>query len=117
MMASCRNIPSPTRICTGEAGIDEKIGDTVPMDLTLRDENDQEISLGEAIDGKATVFVPVYYRCPMLCTKVLTGVLEACRKMPQSFSIGTQFNVVTVSMDPQEHGDLARSKKKAYVDE
>jgi protein SCO1/2 len=100
-----------------EARIDEQIGAQVPMDLTLRDENDQPITLGEAIGGKPTILVPVYYRCPMLCTKVLNGVLEACRQMPPSYSIGAQFNVVTVSMDPKEHGDLARPKKKAYVSE
>jgi protein SCO1/2 len=35
--------------------------------------------------------------------------------MPQDFSAGNQFTVVTVSMDPKEHGDLAREKKKAYL--
>jgi protein SCO1/2 len=100
-----------------EARIEEKIGATLPMDLTLRDENDQPVSLGDAVGGKPTILVPVYYRCPMLCTKVLNGVLEACRQMPPSFSAGEQFNVVAVSMDPKEHGDLARPKRKAYVAE
>jgi protein SCO1/2 len=98
-----------------DAGIDEKIGSIVPMDLTLRDENDQAIALGAAIGGKPTILVPVYYRCPMLCTKVLNGVLEACRQMPTNFSVGAQFNIVTVSMDPMEHGDLARAKKYTYL--
>jgi len=100
-----------------EARIEEKIDAQLPMDLTLRDENEQPISLGEAIGGKPTILVPVYYRCPMLCTKVLNGVLEACRQMPADFSIGGRFNVVTVSMDPLEHGDLAREKKKNYLAE
>ncbi len=99
-----------------EAGIEEKIGAQVPLDLTLRDENDQPITLGEAMGGKPTILVPVYYRCPMLCTRVLTGLLEALRAMPSNFSAGDQFNVVTVSMDPKEHGDLARRKKKAYME-
>src|SRR5579883_1492924 len=100
-----------------EARIEEKIDAQLPMDLTLRDENEQPISLGEAIGGKPTILVPVYYRCPMLCTKVLNGVLEACWQMPADFSIGGRFNVVTVSMDPLEHGDLAREKKKNYLAE
>lgn len=100
-----------------EARIEEKINTQLPMDLILRDENDKDITLGDAIGGKPTILVPVYYRCPMLCTKVLNGVLEACRQMPTDFSIGGRFNVVTVSMDPLEHGDLARAKKKAYLDE
>lgn len=100
-----------------EAGIEEKIGAQVPLDLVLRDENEQPITFGDAMGGRATILVPVYYRCPMLCTQVLNGLLDAMRKMPADFSAGTRFNVVTVSMDPFEHGDLARKKKKAYLDE
>ena len=36
-------------------------------------------------------------------------------KMPPDFSAGAQFQVVAVSMDPKEHGDLARDKKKLYL--
>ncbi|QJW93852.1 SCO family protein [Frigoriglobus tundricola] len=100
-----------------EAGITEQIGATVPLDVQLRDENDQPVTLGDAMAGRPTILVPVYYRCPMLCTKVLNGLLDALRAMPNDFSVGDRFNVVTVSMDPKEHGDLARPKKKAYLDE
>ena len=98
-----------------EAGITEQIGTMVPLDVTLRDENDQPITLGDAMAGKPTILVPVYYRCPMLCTKVLNGLLDALRGMPADFSAGGKFTVVTVSMDPKEHGDLARAKKNAYL--
>ncbi len=100
-----------------EAGISEMIGAQVPLDLTFRDENEQPITFGAAMAGKPTILVPVYYRCPMLCTKVLNGLLDALREMPQDFSAGGKFQVVTVSMDPKEHSDLARPKKKAYLDE
>ncbi len=98
-----------------EAAIEEKIGAQVPLDLTFRDEEEQGISLGDAMAGRATILVPVYYRCPMLCTKVLNGVLEALRQMPTDFSAGTRFTVVTVSMDPKEHSDLAKAKKYVYL--
>ncbi|MCI0699998.1 MAG: SCO family protein [Planctomycetia bacterium] len=100
-----------------EAGIAEQIGAQVPMDLVFRDENDQPIALRDCIAGKPTILVPVYYRCPMLCTKVLNGLLEALRAMPKDFSAGEQFNVVTVSMDFKEHGELARAKKQVYLAE
>ncbi len=103
-------------IARSSARIDENINETVPLDLTFRDEADRPITLGEAMGGRPTILVPVYYRCPMLCTKVLTGLLEACRDMPQNYSAGSEFTVVAVSMDPKEHGDLARAKKKAYLD-
>ena len=99
------------------ARIDEQIGAQVPLDTVFRDEADQPIVLKECIGDKPTILVPVYYRCPMLCTKILNGLLETMRDMPADFSVGSQFNVVTISMDPKEHGGLAREKKAAYVGE
>jgi protein SCO1 len=98
------------------AAIDEQIGAQVQLDLIFRDENDQGIPLGDAIGGKPTILVPVYYRCPMLCTEILNELLEALREMPANFTAGNQFNIITLSMDPLEHGDLGRLKKKAYLD-
>ena len=97
------------------ARIEENIGAQVPLDLTFRDEDEQPIALRDAMAGKPTILVPVYYRCPMLCTEILNGLLEALRQMPSDFSAGNQFTVVTVSMDPLEHGALAKAKKQAYL--
>ncbi|MBY0457143.1 MAG: SCO family protein, partial [Gemmataceae bacterium] len=102
---------------TGAARIDEQIGAQVPLDLVFRDENDGPITLGECVGNKPTILVPVYYRCPMLCTKILNGLLQALREMPPSFSAGNQFNVVAVSMDPKEYGSLARQNKDKFVGE
>jgi protein SCO1/2 len=98
-----------------EAGIEEQIDAQVPLDLTFRDENDQPITFGAAMNGKPTILVPVYYRCPMLCGEILDEVRDAVREMPPSFSVGSQFQIITVSMDPKEHGDLARGKKNYYL--
>ena len=56
----------------------QKLGDKVPLDLTFTDENGNEISLGQCIDGKPTIMILAYYRCTQLCGPVLMGVLEAC---------------------------------------
>lgn len=98
------------------AGIEEKIGAQAPTGVVLRDENEKPVTLGEAMAGKPTILVPVYYRCPMLCTQVLNGLLAATREMPHSYSAGEQYTIVAVSMDPFEHSDLAQKKKKAYLE-
>lgn len=109
--------PTGEQPAPGAVGIDEKIGVQVNLDLVFRDESERPVTLREAMQGKVTVLLPVYYRCPMLCTKVLNGFLDALRKMPPDFTVGDKFNVVTVSMDPKEHADLGAPKKKAYLDE
>lgn len=97
--------------------IEEKIGNSVPLNLTLRDENDKPITLGECVAGKPTILVMAYYRCTVLCTNVSAGLIDSMRAMPHDYSAGNQYRVVTVSMDFKEHGDLARRKKELAVKE
>ncbi len=94
---------------------EQRLGEPVPLDVPFRDENEQPITLRQAVGGKPTVLVLAYYRCPMLCTQVLNGLTDALREMPADYTAGGKFNVVTVSFDPKEHGNLASEKKKAYL--
>ncbi len=96
-------------------GIDQKLGAQVPLDLVFRDESERPITLREAMQGKVTILVPVYFRCPMLCTRVLNGLVDGLSAMPNDFSVGGPFNIITVSMDPKEHADLGTAKKTAYL--
>jgi protein SCO1/2 len=95
--------------------IEEKVGAQLPTDLTFRDEAGNDITLGACIGGKPTVLVLAYYRCPMNCTDVLNGLVDAMRAMPADFSVGGAFNVVTISFDPKEQPGLAAEKKASYL--
>ena len=53
------------------------------------------------------------YECPMLCTLVLNGMVESAADM--KWSIGREFEVVNVSINPLETPALAAAKKRAYV--
>jgi len=96
-------------------GIDEKVGEQIPLDLVFADETGKDITLRECIGGKPTILVMAYYRCPMNCTDVLNGLVDALRAMPSEMSVGGAFNVVTVSFDPKEAAGLALEKKKSYL--
>jgi protein SCO1/2 len=97
--------------------IDQNLGAQVNLDLVFRDESERPVTLREAMNGKVTILVPVYFRCPDLCTRVLNGLVDGLRELPQDYSVGGKFNVVTISMDPKEHADLGSQKKKAYLAE
>jgi len=94
---------------------DQKIGDKVPVDLTFTDENGNEVTIGQCIDGKPTILIMAYYRCPMLCGQVFIGVLDAIRQM--KLTCGKDYNIVCVSFDPKEQPGLARDKKHYFVSE
>lgn len=96
-------------------GIDQRLGERVPLDLPFKDEAGHQLTLGDCTAGKPTVLVLAYYRCPMLCTQVLNGLLKAMRAMPES--AGGEFSVVVVSIDPREKPPLAAVKKASHVQE
>jgi protein SCO1/2 len=102
--------PPPPKV-----GIDQKLGAKVPLDVPFRDEHGNRVALADCTGGKPTVLVLAYYRCPMLCTRVLNGLLDALRAIPDS--AGGGFNVVVVSFDPREKPPLAAVKKAAYLGE
>ena len=96
-----------------DVGFDQRLNEQVPLDLKFTDETGAAVKLGDFFGHKPVILVMAYYRCPMLCTLVLNGLVQGMRGMP--FTVGTDYNVVTVSFDPRETPDLAAAKKKNYV--
>lgn len=95
-------------------GIDQHLDEQVPLDLVFRDENGTSVSLGDLMShDRPVVLSLVYYECPMLCTQVLNGLLRSLRVV--SLDVGSDFDVITVSIDPGETAALARTKKAEYV--
>jgi protein SCO1/2 len=97
-------------------GIDQRLGEKVPLELTFTDENGEEVSLANCVGGKPTILIMAYYRCPQLCGEVLAGVLDASKNL-KTYTIGKEFNVVTVSFDPKETAELALAKKRFFVND
>jgi protein SCO1/2 len=95
---------------------DNKIGEKVPLDLAFVDENGEPFTLAQGVNGKPTILILAYYRCPMLCGEVLAGTLDAMRHI-RDLSCGVDFNVVTVSVDPKEKPEMALPKKRRFVTE
>lgn len=96
-----------------DVGIDQKLDSSVPLDLVFRDEHGRPVELGQYFVGKPVVLTLVYYNCPMLCTQVLNGLNRGLKLVPMS--IGKDFNVVTVSIDPSEKPVLAEAKQALYT--
>jgi protein SCO1 len=102
-----------TKILDG-VGFAQNLGAQAPMDASFRDETGKPVRLGDLFQGKPVVLALVYYKCPMLCTETLNGLVRALRAL--SFDAGKQFNLITVSFDPRETAELAAAKKSLYVE-
>jgi protein SCO1/2 len=94
-------------------GVDEKLGQTLPLDLTFIDEYGQPVKLASLVN-KPTIFTLVYYRCPGICSPLLNGVSELVDKM--DLAPGKDYNIVTISFSPREDYLMASEKKKNYFD-
>lgn len=97
-----------------QVGLDQHLNAQIPLDLTFRDEQGRTVKLGDYFQGKPVVLTLVYYRCPMLCTQVLNGLLESSQAVP--LTMGADYHVVSVSIDPRETTAMARAKKKRYAE-
>ncbi len=95
-------------------GIDQKLDQPVPLDLTFKDEYGRAVPLSTFFHSKKPVLLAlVYYRCPMLCTQILNGVQSSLKAV--SFNPGQDFEVVSVSFDPKDTPEIAAAKKQMYV--
>src|SRR4030095_7315860 len=94
-------------------GIDQRLGEQLPLDLEFRDETGSAVRLSDYFGKKPVVLALVYYNCPMLCNQVLNGLTSALDVV--SFDIGKEFDVVTASFEPRETPQLAGSKKETYI--
>jgi protein SCO1/2 len=93
-------------------GIDEKLGQLVPLDLTFHDENGNSVSLRQLIQTP-TILTPVYLHCPNVCSLLLQNLADALDRLPAE--PGKEYTVLTVSFDETEKPDLALQKKKTYL--
>lgn len=97
-----------------EVRIDQRLDEMLPLDADFKDENGADVKLGKYFGRKPVVLALVYYSCPMLCNQVLNGMTSGLDVL-KNFSIGKEFEVVTVSFDPRETPELASQKKDTYI--
>lgn len=95
--------------------IEQRLEESIPLDLLFRDEAGQEVALGQYFGERPVVLVLAYYRCPMLCTLVLNGLSTSLQAL--TLDPGRDFEIVTVSIDPLETPDIAAAKKAIYLED
>jgi len=93
-------------------GIDEKLGQYVPLDSTFNDENGNGIRLGQLIH-RPTILALVYYHCPDVCSLLLANLAGVLNKLPSE--PGKEYHVLAVSFDEMEKPDLALQRKGMYL--
>ena len=99
-----------------EVGVDEKLGDKLPLDLKFANSAGDSVTIGELMeDGRPVLLNPVYYECPTLCGLLLDAVFKVVHEL--AWSPAREYTIITYSIDPSEtHENAARSKQMYMAD-
>lgn len=98
-----------------DVGIQDKTGTRLPLeDLRFVNETGVAVQLKDYFGkGRPVLLNLVYYDCPHLCTLVLNGLLKTLNQA--EWTVGNEFEIVSLSIDPREGPQLASQKKVAYL--
>lgn len=113
--------PRAERVEAGPKGLDgvgltDRLDNQVPLDLAFTDEDGKPVQLRDFFRPARPVILTLnYYRCPMLCTLILNGLVDSLKNL--KLEPGRDFEIVTVSIDPTETPALAREKKRNYLED
>ena len=98
----------------GYARITPKTDAQVPLDLSFRDEAGQPVTLGDYFrPNRPVVLMMVYFRCKAICGPALEELTRALKEV--DLQPGQQFEIVTVSFNPDEGPEMAAQRKEGYI--
>jgi protein SCO1/2 len=95
-----------------QIGFEEKQGSFAAMDTKLVNENGDTVLLKDIIT-KPTILNLVYYNCPGTCSPLMWGISKFIDAT--DLEVGKDFQVVTISFDPDERINLGIKKKASYI--
>ncbi len=97
-------------------GIEEHLGDPIPLNVRFRSDNGGMVSFGDLLqDGKPILLTLNYSDCPGLCVAQLNGLAKGINDVG-SLSMGKDFKMVSLSIDPRETLDKSQKTKAKYVE-
>lgn len=97
-----------------EIGVDENLGDTIPLDLRFVNSEGDSIRIGDLVEkGKPVLLNPLYYECPILCGVVLDAVFKVVDEL--QWTPGTDYTIISFSIDPEETPKIAAESKSKYI--
>lgn len=96
-----------------QVGFDQNLDAQVPLNLPFTDSEGRNVVLGDYFGQKPVILLLGYYECPMLCSLVRNGLFESLKKL--DFTVGDEFELVLISIDPKETPKVAELKRRASI--
>ena len=96
-------------------GVDivERLGEKAAIDVPLVNQDGKVVRVRDYLGKRPVILALVYYRCPVLCSLLLSGLAKSLQGL--EWQAGREFDVLTVSIDPNETSALAKEKRRGYL--
>lgn len=95
------------------AGIEQRLGQTLPLDSLYTDEAGRTAPLKDWFTGKPAALALVYYRCAMLCPQVLHGLATGLGQT--TLTLGKDYSVLVFSIAPTDTPADAAMQKSEFL--
>jgi protein SCO1 len=97
-----------------EVTVVQNLGQKIPLNLALKDWMGRDVKTARFFDGqKPTIVTLNYSDCPVLCSVQLNQLTESLRAL--DLELGTDFRILTVSINPKETTERVRETREKYV--
>jgi protein SCO1 len=95
-------------------GVTEHLDAAMPLDVPLTSDEGKPVTLRTYLDGKRPhLFLFAYHTCPVLCSMVLKATGKGLKPIP--WKLGREFDMVVVSINPNETLDDTRRRKTIFL--
>ncbi len=97
-------------------GVDiaENLGGEVPGALAFKNDRGEDVLYDEVVRSDLpTILTLNYSDCPMLCSLQLNALIKSLKQL--DLTLGEDYRMVTVSLDPDENSVSARKTKLSYL--
>lgn len=97
-------------------GVTEHLDGQLPLETPLRDHTGKPVTLGTYFDGKRPVVLQfAYHTCSVVCGMITNNLAAGLRGVP--WTIGKEFDVLTISIDPNESLEKTTAKRTSILAE
>ena len=122
--------PPPPTYQANNVEVVEKLGVQVPLDVRFETNEGTPVRLGDVLSGELpTILTFNYSNCPQLCNQQLNGLVKALPELAvprkgfgpekdreMAFRLGSQFRVVSISLDPDESRERLAGMRDRYIE-
>lgn len=102
--------PPPPANLHDIVSFEQLLGAQLPLHTRFLDTSGQVVALSDIARNKPVLLAMGYYRCPNLCTAMLSAMAQAVAKT--GLEVGRDFAVVFIGIDPKETASEVREARE-----